>query len=510
MKRMDKIKFPKNLLNINKEFKVSKVLLNFLDQDIEKTFREQYLINSLFSFRVSFVVVMILYAAFGLLDYTTTSDFFTDFFLVRFLIVIPFLLLVFLLSFHKIFASVWQTLLSICFVISGVGIIYMLLRNPDNIFYYGGMFLIFLAGYFFIKLRFIYAMVSGLLLIIIYNIGVAFFQFAIDTDYQYLISTNAFYISANIISMFALYNIEYLKRRDFFQELLILKSKEDIVLNNLNLENQIKERTKLLAERNRSLILEIKSRKVIEKKLISSKEKAEESDRLKTAFLHNVSHEIRTPMNGILGFGSLLKDTNLTGETQQEYVDVIMRSGKRMVNTLNDLMDISMLETGQVSPKISTVNINDELNSLLEFYKFESEKKGLKLEFDSPTVSNDLEFDTDREKFYAILSNLVRNSIKYSLKGSINFGYKFAGKFLEFYVKDQGIGIPKDRQIAIFERFVQADIEDVGVFEGNGLGLAISKAYVEMLGGKIWVNSVENQGSEFIFTLPYSWPFCET
>lgn len=503
---MDKDKFSEELQNFNDEFKLNKFFLNFLDTEIENEFRKQYLSKSLFSFRISFVVVIFLYAAFGLLDYTTSSKFYLDFFIVRYYVVIPFLVLVLMLSFHKIFVTIWQILLSICFFLSGMGIIYMLLKNPDNIFYYGGMFLIFMAGYFFIKLRFIYALVPALLLIVFYNIGAAVFQITFDTHFRHLISTNAFYISANIISMLALYNIEYLKRRDFFQGLLLLKSRENLSLVNLNLETQVKERTKLLAERNKSLTMEIKNRKVVENELIDAKDKAVESEKLKTAFLQNITREVRTTMNGILGFGELLENTKLSENKHQKYVDVIMFSGKRMINILNDLMDISVQETTQSNSKISTIKLNKELNNLYSFFKIESEQKGLQLLFDNSSSEKDLEIKTDKDKLLTVLSNLLKNSIKYSSEGRINFGYKFNDNYLEFYVKDQGIGIPKKQQSEIFNRYYQAAIKNIDVFDGTGLPLAVSKTFVEIMGGKIWVESMEYKGSEFYFTLPYLEP----
>ena len=241
--------------------------------------------------------------------------------------------------------------------------------------------------------------------------------------------------------------------------------------------------------------------KVVEKIEIALK-KSTESDRLKTAFLQNISHEIRTPMNGIMGFTGLLKDTSLSGEEQQSYLDVIMISGKRMLNTLNDLMDMSMLETGQVKMNITNTNLNRELKFLHDFFELEVEKKGMKISYSSPLPDDEVTIKTDRDKLYAILTNLIKNAIKYSNDGEINIGYSKKGDFIELYVHDTGIGIPRNRQNAIFDRFVQADIEDVKVYEGSGLGLSISQAYIEMLGGSIWVESAEGVGSKFFFTIP--------
>lgn len=238
--------------------------------------------------------------------------------------------------------------------------------------------------------------------------------------------------------------------------------------------------------------------------LIDALERATESDKLKTAFLQNISHEIRTPMNGILGFASLLSNPDISGEEQKSYIDIISISGNRMLNTLNDLMDISMLETGQVKLVFSKTNINNDLTSLYNNFKEEAENKGLQLNCILPLPNLEVIIETDKEKLYAILSNLIKNSIKYTNKGRIDFGYVKKEDCFEFFVNDTGIGIPKNRLEAIFSRFVQADIEDVKVFEGSGLGLSISKAYVEMLKGKIWVDSFKGKGSNFYFTIPFA------
>jgi len=239
-----------------------------------------------------------------------------------------------------------------------------------------------------------------------------------------------------------------------------------------------------------------------EENLKSALEKATESDNLKTAFLHNISHEIRTPMNGILGFTSLLKNTNLSDEKQQTYIDIITKSGERMLNTLYDLMDMSKLETGQVTLNLTQTNINEELEILYAFFKNEAQNKGLLFHLKVPKGNIQITVSTDREKLYAILSNLIKNALKFTAIGGVEFGYTIKGDFIEFYIMDSGIGIPKNRQTAIFNRFVQADIHDTNVYEGSGLGLSISKSYIELLGGIIWVESNENDGSKFYFTLP--------
>ena len=234
-----------------------------------------------------------------------------------------------------------------------------------------------------------------------------------------------------------------------------------------------------------------------------AKEKAEESDRLKSAFLANMSHEIRTPMNGILGFAELLKNPELNDNKQQEFISIIQKSGARMLSIINDIIDISKIEAGLMKLDVEETNINEQIEYIYTFFKPEVEAKGMKLMFKTTLSAQEATIKTDREKVYAILTNLVKNAIKYSKEGTIEVGYKKEGENLEFYVKDTGTGIPKERQQSIFERFIQADTEDKMAPEGAGLGLSITKAYLEMLGGKIWVESEEGIGSTFYFTLPY-------
>ena len=237
--------------------------------------------------------------------------------------------------------------------------------------------------------------------------------------------------------------------------------------------------------------------------LIKAKEKAEESDRLKSAFLANMSHEIRTPMNGILGFAGLLKEPDLTGEEQQEFIAVIEQSGVRMLNIINDIINISKVESGQMEVSISDTNINDQIDFIDAFFKPEALNNGIQLICKKTLTNEEAILKTDREKVYAVLTNLVKNALKFTPVGSIEFGYQKKGNFIEFYVKDTGSGVNKEHQEFIFERFRQGSESLNRKYEGAGLGLSISKAYVEMLGGQIWIESEEGKGSTFYFTLPY-------
>jgi PAS domain S-box-containing protein len=253
-----------------------------------------------------------------------------------------------------------------------------------------------------------------------------------------------------------------------------------------------------------SSINDITERKQAELELIKAKEKAEESDRLKSAFLTNMSHEIRTPMNGILGFSELLKEPNLTSDEQQDYIQTIQISGSRMLNTINNIVDISKIESGLTKVDINETNLNEKIEFTYKFFKPEVEIKGIKFSFKNGLQSKEAIINTDNEKVYAILTNLVKNAIKFTYEGSIEFGYEKKGEYLEFFVKDTGVGIPQKQHQIIFKRFRQGSESHNRGYEGSGLGLSIAKSYIEMLGGEIWVESQEGKGSTFYFTIPYN------
>jgi PAS domain S-box-containing protein len=266
-------------------------------------------------------------------------------------------------------------------------------------------------------------------------------------------------------------------------------------------------------------IQDITERKQIEEELLIAKEKAEESDRLKSAFLANMSHEIRTPMNGILGFAELLKEPNLTGEEKLEFIGIIEKSGVRMLNIINDIIDISKIESGLMKVSLSETNINEKMKFIYTFFKPEAESKKILLSHTNSLLSKEIIIKTDQEKIYAILTNLVKNALKFTQTGTIEMGYNlkavkpkkvgmsgylFEPYEIEFFVKDTGSGIDKEHIAIIFERFRQSSESLTRNYEGAGLGLSISKAYVEMLGGKIWVESEVGIGSTFYFTIPYN------
>lgn len=243
-------------------------------------------------------------------------------------------------------------------------------------------------------------------------------------------------------------------------------------------------------------------RRIAEQNLLDAKLKAEMSDKLKTAFLANISHEIRTPMNGILGFADLLKTTDLGTEKQEKYIQIIQQSGERMLNIINDIVDISKIESGHVTINYHKININELMQHLYLFFLPEAQNKGIKLSLNGLLLESQSIIETDSVKLSQILSNLLKNALKFTPKGFINFGCNNKDSFLEFYVQDSGIGIPDHLKEAVFDRFRQGDISLSRAYEGAGLGLSISKAYVDMLGGNIGLHSEQGQGTNFYFTIP--------
>ncbi len=243
--------------------------------------------------------------------------------------------------------------------------------------------------------------------------------------------------------------------------------------------------------------------------LTAAKEKVEENDRLKTEFLAHISHEIRSPMTGIIGFSELLKTRLLSSEEQAEYIDLIHRSGQRLLHLINDLGNISCIESGELRVQISETPVNELLRELNAFFKHEAKTKGIGIHCTVGLPDGASIITTDSAKLIQILTNLIQNALKFTSSGSIDFGYSRKDLFLEFYVIDSGIGIPFDMRERIFDRFLQVQDSSVRKYEGYGLGLSISKAFVEMLGGAIRVESVKDCGSRFFFTLPYNPPGSE-
>lgn len=236
--------------------------------------------------------------------------------------------------------------------------------------------------------------------------------------------------------------------------------------------------------------------------LEEQKTKAEESDKMKSSFLANMSHEIRTPMNGILGFSQLLRTANYSSMEQKQFIDIIEQSGKRMLETINNIIDVSKLQSGVEKPRYSEVNVNDILNQLQHFFTREANAKGIELILEEKVSSHSKNFFTDEYKLNSILTNLIKNAIKFTDKGYIKVKYAIDNDWAEFWVSDTGIGIAHDKQVSVFNQFEQAEFSNSRSYEGSGLGLSISKGYVDLLNGKISLESEPLKGTTFHVRIP--------
>lgn len=242
----------------------------------------------------------------------------------------------------------------------------------------------------------------------------------------------------------------------------------------------------------------------INAELIISKRKAEESDKLKSAFLANMSHEIRTPLNGILGFSEFFKDPDLTKEKAEKYVEIIDSSGQQLLTIINDILDISKIEAGQISILLKDLNINELLKELFYQFKYHAELKKLTLILNPDKLEENIVTNTDENRLRQVFGNLLNNAIKFTPEGIVEFGLSIEDKFIRFYVKDSGIGIAPEDHPTVFKPFRKVETTITSKYGGTGLGLAISKALVEKLGGSITLESDQNKGSTFSFTIPYT------
>jgi PAS domain S-box-containing protein len=255
------------------------------------------------------------------------------------------------------------------------------------------------------------------------------------------------------------------------------------------------------------IIRDVSDLMLIENELKEAKNQAEESDRLKTSFLANMSHEIRTPMNGILGFANLLRDPDIDDEKKDLFLKHIDLSSNQLLNIIDDIIDISKIESGQLKISNKPVLINQVLDEIYSsfFHRIRGDAPGQKLvdfKLEKEVASSEFTLVTDDFRLRQIFNNLIGNAIKFTKKGHITFGYTLNNRHIEFFVSDSGIGIPHNKKRLIFDRFGQVNEERSQQASGTGLGLPISKSLVDLMGGEMWVESEIGKGSNFYFTLP--------
>lgn len=268
-----------------------------------------------------------------------------------------------------------------------------------------------------------------------------------------------------------------------------------------SIKSQKKKLERLVAEKTLELKHEADERK-------AAQLRAEESDKLKTAFLANMSHEIRTPVNAIIGFSDLLRENDLHEEERETYLEYIIAGSRSLMNLINDIIDISKIEAGEIRIAKESCILEEVLGELYMMFNEQIRKKGkeknVDLVLEKPGSPVDTEVLTDPLRLKQILSNLLNNAVKFTDSGSITFGYTVEDEtFLKFFVKDTGIGIPRDKQQVIFHRFRQVEDTHTRNYDGTGLGLTISQKLVQLIGGEMKLESEEGKGSLFSFTIPF-------
>ena len=262
---------------------------------------------------------------------------------------------------------------------------------------------------------------------------------------------------------------------------------------------QLESQNQILEEKVKERTYEIEKKNL---ELTSAKDKAEASDRLKTAFMQNISHEVRTPLNGILGFGALLAEPDVSAEDKEKFLSMLKASSTRLINTITDYMDISLIVTDSIEINRKPVFVNKVLNELMNRFQDQCNSKQLEFLLSIPGDSDGLSIVTDPELFRKIISHLLDNAVKFTNKGRIAMGYSVVSDNIEFFVKDTGVGIEKEAQKRIFESFMQENIDNTRGHEGSGLGLSIIKGLTKLLEGEIRLESVKGEGSSFYFILP--------
>jgi len=242
--------------------------------------------------------------------------------------------------------------------------------------------------------------------------------------------------------------------------------------------------------------------KKINEDLILANAKSEESEKLKRAFLSNISHEIRTPLNAIVGFSQLLLEPNLSVEVLERNVRIVKESSQQLLTIINNIIDISKIETGQYVVNSELINLNNLMTELFENYIPKAEKKKLRLRLSGLQSVEHTHIKTDGDRLKQVINSLLHNALKFTKEGEIDFGFHQKSDFIEFYIKDSGIGIALENHKLIFKRFRQVEAPNNEISGGNGLGLSIAKSLIEKMGGTISVSSELSKGSTFTFTIP--------
>lgn len=455
------------------------VSLKFKNPEIESEFNRYYITKYLWQLRLAHVLAVTFYFVAVLAEDIFLKDTITyTFFRIIFVgssffigLLITFYFKSFYIKYYKIFSIYYVLITSFSFIFSG-----SVAPVPYTYSLYSGLIVSLIFNYTFIRQDFVIASATGFVVFISY----LFIAFSGTQSSDYLFHVSIYIGVINFLGMFIAYSIEHDARKSFLMMNQIAADAKEIKNTNKKLESQVKERTS---------------------ELNKAKLKAEESDRLKTAFLLNLSHEIRTPLNGIMGFTELLNDPENSQVQQRAFIDKIQNSGDRLTNTVTNLIEISKVETGQIEYQPAAFDARQEMKSLVSDYEDKIKSKGLLLKNNFAAQGDDLTVNTDRAKFDFIVASFIKNAIKYTREGIIEIGATTSGR-KTFFVKDTGVGIPAERQEAIFRAFEQADIEDKDAMQGTGIELTISNAYAKVMGCEITLESEVGEGSNFYLHIP--------
>jgi signal transduction histidine kinase len=325
--------------------------------------------------------------------------------------------------------------------------------------------------------------------------------------------------------LFYLYRIRRIEKRELVLEALVKDRTKQLEETNTSIEEKqeeiiiqkesLEEVNKLLKEQQTRILqqnIELDSHRhhleqMVEertKELEEAIKKAEESDKLKTAFLANMSHEIRTPMNAIVGFSNLLSEPGFPEGQHEEFIELIKKNSGSLLVLIDDILDLSKIQSNQLILSYKVVNLSSFLSDLFQGFNILAQPKGNELKLELSSIGQNFEIETDPVRLRQIFANLLNNAIKFTEKGKVEFGIEnYSAKELKFYVKDTGIGIPEEWHDLVFERFYKIEHPTGQHFAGAGLGLAISKSLVNLLGGSIWFESGTNKGTTFNFSIPY-------
>ena len=463
-------------MRISKEF-IRNLRLQFA-QAVEVEYRQFYFRKSLHEYRVAILLVSLLYAFFGFLDPLTAPEHYRYFFFIRYVVVLPVLIALLLLSWLPAFGRFWQGLTFFSTLLGGLGIVGMLTIHPGNHTYYLGLMLVFAASFFFIKLRFGLASLASVLILLGFNFSMIFLT---DLSAVTLVSLNGFYLSVFLICMFAAFYIELYQRQTFLLNRELDARNREMAAYNRRLEDEVEKRT-----------LELKT----------AWKKAEASDRLKTAFMHNISHEIRTPLNGISGFGELIVRPDLTEREKALYLSILKTSTNRLLSTITDYIDMAQIVSDNLPATVEKADIKPLIEELAHNTAAACQANKLLFYLDDRTASAKIECHTDTHLLKKALQHLLNNAIKFTRKGSVGMEVSRQPQALVLAVTDTGIGISDEAIERIFQVFGQEETGTTRSFEGRGLGLSIARGLITALGGTLTVETEKGKGSRFEISLP--------